>query len=153
MPLDWIRALPVGEWADRDAHLYLWVPARFNREGIGVLVARAWGFECISEIVWAKPNFGLGKFPRPQHEILLICRRGTLPYAVNDVGSVQHWRRDDGAGHGGKIHSAKPAAALDLIERASPPPYLELFARPPHRLGWDVWGNESANTAALEVPA
>lgn len=150
MPLDWVLALPVSALAERDAHLYLWVPARLNREGVGVQTVRAWGFECISEIVWEKPSFGLGKFPRPQHEILLVCRRGTLPFQVNNVGSVQRWRQTRGIGNTGKIHSAKPHAAIDLIEQASPGPYVELFARPPHRIGWDVWGNESANTATLE---
>jgi len=33
-----------------------------------------------------------------------------------------------------------------VVEQVSPGPYVELFARR-HRLGWDVWGNESANTA------
>lgn len=37
---------------------------------------------------------------------------------------------------------------MDLIEQASPGPYVELFSRR-HRLGWDVWGNESANTVEL----
>lgn len=36
-------------------------------------------------------------------------------------------------------HSAKPAAFLDIVERVSPGPYVELFARAP-RLGWDSWG-------------
>jgi len=36
-------------------------------------------------------------------------------------------------------HSAKPDAALDLIEWTSPAPRVELFARAP-RLGWDSWG-------------
>ena len=92
MSLDAIEALPVAELAERQAHLYLWVPARFNREGIGVRVARAWGFGVVSEIVWDKITFGLGKFPRPQHEILLVCRRGSLPFQVNNAGSVQRWR-------------------------------------------------------------
>lgn len=47
-------------------------------------------------------------------------------------------------------HSAKPEAFIDMVEQVSPPPYVELFARR-HRLGWDVWGNESANTATLEA--
>jgi len=148
---EWIDSLPVANLAEADAHLYLWVPAWLNREGIGVRTVRAWGFECVSEIVWAKPNFGLGKFPRPQHEILLVCRRGTLPFRLNDVGSVQRWRQTYENGKG-KWHSAKPEAAMDLIEQASPPPYVELFSRR-HRLFWDVWGNESANTAMLEAPA
>lgn len=37
-------------------------------------------------------------------------------------------------------HSEKPALFGDLIERMSPGPYLELFARAP-RLGWDAWGH------------
>src|SRR5574341_2223686 len=61
MTLDEITALPVSEWADVDAHLYLWLPARFNREGTGVAVARAWGFEPVGEIIWAKPSFGMGR--------------------------------------------------------------------------------------------
>lgn len=36
-------------------------------------------------------------------------------------------------------HSAKPPAFLDMVERVSPGPYVELFARAP-RLGWDSWG-------------
>ena len=37
-------------------------------------------------------------------------------------------------------HSVKPAAFFDMVERVSPGPYLELFARNP-RLGWDHWGH------------
>jgi N6-adenosine-specific RNA methylase IME4 len=36
-------------------------------------------------------------------------------------------------------HSQKPPAALDMIERVSPAPRVELFARA-QRLGWDSWG-------------
>lgn len=36
-------------------------------------------------------------------------------------------------------HSAKPPAFLDIVEKVSPSPYVELFARSP-RLGWDSWG-------------
>ena len=38
-------------------------------------------------------------------------------------------------------HSVKPDAFYDLVERVSPGPRLELFART-QRLGWDSWGNE-----------
>jgi N6-adenosine-specific RNA methylase IME4 len=31
---------------------------------------------------------------------------------------------------------------MDMVERAVPGPYLELFARR-QRLGWDTWGNEA----------
>jgi len=146
--LEWIEARPVADLAEPDAHLYLWVPASFNREGIGVRVVRAWGFSVVSEIVWDKLNFGLGKFPRPQHEILLVCRRGKLPFRVNNAGSVQRWHAPRAKNNGGRIHSAKPDGALDLIERASPGPYLEMFARRA-RFGWDYWGDESLGTVEI----
>lgn len=78
MPVDEIAAMPVGELVQRDAHLFLWVIPKLNREWIGVQVARAWGFSVVSEIIWEKPNFGVGQLPRNCHEVLLVCRRGSL---------------------------------------------------------------------------
>lgn len=141
--LEWVKALPVADLAEDESHLYLWVPAKLNREGKGVEVAEAWGFRVVSEIVWFKPVFGLGKFPRPQHEIILVCRRGRLPFQLNNVGSVQRWTQPrNGAG---RVHSAKPEDCCDLIERASPGPYVELFARR-MRLGWECWGDQVEST-------
>jgi N6-adenosine-specific RNA methylase IME4 len=94
----------------------------------------------VDEIIWEKPNFGVGVFPRHCHEPLLVCRRGSLPFtASRDVRSVQRWRQPQMT-NGGKTHSAKPDGALDLVEQASPGPYVELFSRRP-RLGWDSWGH------------
>lgn len=149
--LEWIEALPVATIAHAEGcHLYLWVPAGFNRKGIGVRVAEAWGFVVVSEIVWDKVNFGLGKFPRPQHEIILVCRRGALPFQVNNAGSVQRWKAPRAGGNGGRIHSAKPDGMQDLVERASPAPYIELFARR-KRLGWDTWGDQCSKDVDLLV--
>jgi N6-adenosine-specific RNA methylase IME4 len=123
MKIEEIATLPISELAEPEAHLYLWVTPKLNREGVGVEIARAWGFEVFSELIWMKVNFGLGSFAR------------------RDVHSVQRWDhpRD---GSRGKIHSAKPEAFLDLVESASQGPYLELFARR-NRLGWDTWGDEA----------
>ena len=46
-------------------------------------------------------------------------------------------------------HSHKPEEVYDIIERVSPGPYLELFARR-SRPGWDAWGNEIPSD--LEIP-
>lgn len=43
---------------------------------------------------------------------------------------------------------ALPDGSYDLVERVSPGPYLELFARR-QRLGWDTWGNEALNHVDL----
>lgn len=150
MPLAEIAGLPVAEMAQSDAHLYLWVPDTHLVEGHAALVARAWGFEPGRLIVWAKRGYGLGRFPRPAHEALLVCRRGSLPFAVADEGSVQAWKQP--YENGARKHSAKPEGAYDLIERASPGPYVELFARRA-RLGWDYWGDESLGTAVLPEAA
>jgi N6-adenosine-specific RNA methylase IME4 len=134
MPVEAICALPVTELAAADAHLYLWVTPALNRRGVGIRVARAWGFRVVSELVWSKARLGTGAFPRACHEILLICRRGARPFtAPRNVRSVQDWPHPRG-------HSVKPAAAFDLIEQASPGPYVELFCRQP-RFGWDHWGH------------
>lgn len=152
MTLEEIKALPVERFAEDDAHLYLWVTPELNREGEGAATARAWGFEPVDEIIWEKPNIGMGRFPRHVHEPLLICRRGSLPFtAPLDVRSVQKWSQAHAGNGGGKVHSHKPDAALDLIELASPEPRLEMFARRARLGGWDYWGDQSLGT--VEMPA
>lgn len=143
MPVADIAALPVTWSAEADAHLFLWAPDQYVIDGSASLICRAWGFEPLRFIVWAKPGFGMGRFPRPQHELLLVGRRGSLPFAIANAGSVQRWKTPyarSGAS-AGRRHSQKPEDAQDLIERASPGPYLELFARR-HRPGWTCWGDE-----------
>lgn len=149
MPMDAIKALPVADMAEDDAHLYLWITAELNARGEGIAVCDAWGFRRIGEIVWRKNNFGMGAFPRPQHEIIVVARRGRLPFGRRDVGSVQQWAQDYSA-NGGKRHSVKPEGFLDLVESTSPGPYLEMFARR-NRLGWDTWGNECLEHVAVEA--
>lgn len=145
MGLSAILTLPVAELAESAAALFLWVPASMNREGVGVAVARAWGFDPVSEFVWAKGMRLGGSFPRVCHEIVLVCRRGEHHFTGQHwIDSVQRWRL---VGQGTQC-SIKPDGFLDMVEQNSPGPYVELFSRR-HRLGWDVWGNESANTAQL----
>lgn len=141
MSIEDICALPVAALVDVDAHLFLWTPDLHLIEGNAARVARSWGFEPRRVLLWwAKRNYGLGKFPRPAHEAVLVCARGSLPFTATDVGSVQEWKQP--YANGAKVHSAKPDGMVDLVERVSPGPYLELFARR-QRLGWDTWGNEA----------
>lgn len=148
MTLDDIKALPVADLAEDDAHLYLWVTPELHRNGEGLATLEAWGFKFVGELIWKKRNFGMGHFPRPQHEPVLIGRRGSLAFERNNVGSVQEWPQARGRMNGGKVHSAKPDGFLDLVESASPAPYVELFARRA-RFGWDYWGDQSLGTAEM----
>lgn len=141
MSIEDIAALEVERLAAADAHLFLWITPGLNREGVGVAVARAWGFTVVGEIVWEKPNLGMGAMPRNCHEIVLVARRGQPAWrGPRDIRSVQRWPQIYARGNGGKVHSAKPAAFFDLVQRVSPGPYVELFARQP-QLGWDHWGH------------
>lgn len=151
MTLAEIAALPVADLADpAGAHLFLWVTPALHREGEGVRIARAWEFEPVDELIWEKPNIGMGRFPRHCHEPLLIARRGDIAFTgPRNIRSVQRWPQPRAPGNGGKVHSAKPDGALDLIEQVSPGPYLELFARRA-RFGWEYWGDESLGT--VEMP-
>ena len=142
-----IAALPIASIAEPDAHLYLWVPNALLADGHRVM--SAWGFVYKTSLVWFKrrsdggPDLRcMGFYFRNVTEFLLFGVRGhlrTLPPARKLPNVIEAGK------HG---HSVKPEAAIDLIETVSPGPYVELFARR-HRLGWDVWGDESANTATL----
>jgi len=48
-------------------------------------------------------------------------------------------------------HSRKPDVFHEVIEKVSPGPYVELFARRA-RPGWAVWGNQAPNPVVLEPP-
>lgn len=126
-----IGALPVGRLAANDAHLYLWTTNRYLASAFEI--ARCWGFTPRQTLVWCKPLMGWqpgGAFGNST-EFVLFCRKGKLKTTGRENQS--HWDWPRGA------HSAKPAAFMDMVERVSPGPYVELFARAP-RLGWDSWG-------------
>lgn len=138
-----IAALPINAIAERDAHLYLWTIQSKLQDAFDI--AAAWGFRVSCTLIWCKGATGVvgGAFCS-NTEFALFCRRGTLAHKARVTSQWFQWKRGP--------HSAKPEAFIDMVEQVSPGPYVELFSRR-HRLGWDVWGNESANTATLEPTA
>lgn len=148
MSMSDLKALDVRSLSESDAHLYLWTTNAFMEEAHQL--ARAWGFEVKTICTWGKvyqedhlrPSMKTGYYYRGATEHWLFCVRGSL--RLNGTWPTLFlWPRI------GK-HSQKPEAFYDLVEQASPGPYVELFSRR-HRMGWDVWGNESANTAQLAL--
>lgn len=140
MTLDAIRALPVAEIAEPDAHLYLWTTHRMLPESFAV--ASAWGFKYECVITWVK-HVGFTPYSwMYSTEFALFCRRGSLPLKV--MG-----KRIDLRAHAGQ-HSRKPDAFLDLVEEVSPGPYLEMFSRR-QRFGWDTHGDESLGDVSIEA--
>ena len=116
----------------RRAHLWLW--ALNQHVDWAYRVARAWGFEPQQMVTWNKPGFGTGTF-QCNTESVLVCRKG---------GPVDNaFRASGGTGFDwprGR-HSEKPADFFALVERVSPGPYLEMFARS-LRPGWAAFGDE-----------
>jgi N6-adenosine-specific RNA methylase IME4 len=141
MPIGELCALPVSEWADQSAHLYLWTTNEHLRYAFSVL--GAWGFTFKTCIVWCKPGLGMGGTFRSSHELILLGERGKCDLKRRDVGTWHVWKNP-------KRNSAKPDGFLDLVESVSHPPYLEMFARRA-RFGWDYWGDESLGTARMET--
>lgn len=131
MTVDEIAAMEVCDLAAADAHLYLWTTNRYLRDAF--TIAERWGFKHSQTLTWCKSPRGIGPGGAFSNttEFVLFCRRGSLPY-------VGRWDRTWWEFPRGP-HSAKPPAFMDVVEHASPGPYVELFARQP-RLGWDHWG-------------
>ena len=136
MSLARITALPVGALAARDAHLWLWTTNALLPKAYEV--AEAWGFTVRSPLTWVKFRLGLGgRYQlRNATEQLLFCTRGKAPLGSR---SQPTWFNAPV-----QEHSRKPAEQFAVIERVSPGPYLELFARrrPESNQPWAVWGDQ-----------
>jgi N6-adenosine-specific RNA methylase IME4 len=133
-----LEVLPVDRWAEVDAHLYLWAP-NAHIESAHQL-ARAWGFEPVTLITWCKTQIGMGVYFRATTEQIVFCVRGRLATLRRDLPTHFVARRTR--------HSEKPDAAYELVEAASPGPYLDVFARR-QRPGWAVYGDEVAGSLPL----
>ena len=145
MQLEEIKALPVSKVADEKCHLYLWVPNALLPEGLEVM--QAWGFEYKTNIIWEKirkdgmpDGRGVGFYFRNVTEILLFGIRGdknrTLDPGRSQVNLIRSIKRE---------HSRKPDEFVNLIERCSSAPFLEIFARG-DRAGWDIWGDQAVDS-------
>jgi N6-adenosine-specific RNA methylase IME4 len=132
LSLERIRNEPVKQLVADQAHLHLWTTNAFLREAFDVI--RAWGFRYKSCLVWIKPQIGMGNYWRVSHEFLLLGVRGNLPFRSRTCRSWLMTHRT--------IHSRKPFAFRELVERVSPGPYLELYGREEQpNTGWTVYGN------------
>jgi N6-adenosine-specific RNA methylase IME4 len=136
MSVDDLKSLPVETLAHANAHLYLWTTNAFIVEAHDL--ARVWGFVPKTIITWGKvmsdgvPSRKMGYYFRGATEHVVFAVRGSCPLITNIGYSTLLLARR-------LPHSVKPPAFFDIVERVSPSPHLELFARQP-RLGWDAWG-------------
>ena len=128
------RPVPTGCCTVDDLHELVREGRRFG-EALGLL--RTWGFAYKSMFVWCKPQMGLGHYWRVSHEFLLLGVKGNCPFLEHDMKSWEIFDRDR--------HSSKPEQVRLAVERVSPGPRLELFARD-RAEGWTAWGNQIERT-------
>jgi N6-adenosine-specific RNA methylase IME4 len=124
-----LLALPVADWAESEAHIYVWAPNNCLPEALELMVA--WGFSFTTVLTWIKPRFGLGSYFRASTEQCLFGVRGRLMTRARNIPT--HFEARAGR------HSDKPDEFFRLVERASYPGYLEVFARK-RRKNWSAWG-------------
>lgn len=150
----WPDGSPVFDPAP-SAHLWTWATDNFLLDALSLIDQV--GFRYVRAIVWVKLAFaaerdvdhlngpdlaratlqiGLGQYARGAHELLLFATRGRamVPLPEHRPPSVIFAPRTE--------HSAKPAEAYEAVERISPGPRVELFARTA-RPGWRAWGDQA----------
>jgi N6-adenosine-specific RNA methylase IME4 len=143
-----IAAMPIADLVAPDAHLYMWITNTklFDVDDGWTIprIVEAWGFTYKTLLTWDKTGpLGMGYYFRGRTEHVVFATKGKAP-----IPCAQREQNIIHAPNG--AHSAKPDAFYDLVERVSPGPYLELFARRA-RFGWDYWGDQSLGTADMDA--
>ena len=133
-----LSAIPVSDWAAKDAALFMWVVD--SHMDVALDLGRAWGFEFKTcAFIWVKgrehysPVPGMGYWTRKQTEQCWLFTRGSPKRLSMGVEQIIYCKRG--------AHSAKPDEQYERIEALVGGPYLELFARS-RRPGWDAWGDQ-----------
>lgn len=158
----------IGPMAE-SSHCYLCVTDNFLKDGLRLLDYMH--FRYVRTFVWVKTKepvpegeepfdesdlrYGIGQYARGAHELILfgVCGKGQDPSVITEARNIPSVffaptpRGEDGK----RIHSRKPDALYNLIERRSKGPYLEMFARIA-RAGWTAWGNEVDTSTQTAMP-
>ena len=139
MSIDEICKMNIAEIADKQSHLWLWTTNKMLHEAFHVM--EAWGFKYHNTVTYYKAA-GVGAWFVNKTQHLLFGYRGKMEMGPGRyTPTIAHFRPEK--------HSRKPESSYTMIESISFPPRLELFARPPVHLGWDVWGNEVSSDVQL----
>jgi N6-adenosine-specific RNA methylase IME4 len=148
MTLDEICSLNVGDIADKDCALFMWVTMPMLDEAFEVI--RSWGFKYVTcAFVWVKQNpigdgiySGLGHWTNGNAELCLFARKGKPKRLAKNVKQIVLAHRQS--------HSRKPDEVRDrIVALIGDLPRVELFARE-RVAGWDVFGNEVEGSINLE---
>ena len=147
MPLDAIKAMPVGHLVGANSWLFLWATAPMLPHALAVM--EAWGFTYRTRLAWrkltpaGKPRLGTGYVVRTLHEDILVGAIGSPTY-MRALPSLF-----DGVA---REHSRKPDEFFGLVEAFAPGARrLDMFSRET-RPGWRSWGAEASKFDPAPAP-
>jgi N6-adenosine-specific RNA methylase IME4 len=130
-----LKKVPVKAVSERNAHLHLWTPPGLFLEAVEVM--KAWGFQYASHVAIATGTGRRGRYWQPDHGLLVLGVKGNRPFRDTRLPSIL-----DGQP---LLRPARPAFLRALIERVSPPPYLDLFGSDSEP-GWTFASPEPTKT-------
>ena len=139
MEIDEIKALPVPNLLEEDARIFLWAINRFLPDAYDLI--KHWGLDYRFTMVWKKTT-GMKpvNYPQMNAEYIIVATRGN----TRNIGFYDETNFYACFEAPSKGHSVKPVEFYELLERISPGPRLDMFARSPHE-GFDGWGTEQHN--------
>ncbi len=136
MTLEEIKKMPICQIANVGCHVYCWTTNKMLRQTFGIL--DSWGVNFHLVLVMVKPS---GIAPSFGYvfgtEFCLLGFYGNPKQKFIGIGKLNWFKHLNRAGK----HSTKPDEFYKLIEKMSPAPRIDIFARK-QREGWDVWGND-----------
>lgn len=128
----------------RNCLLFLWTTNAKLATGEASAVVHGWGFDPKTIHTWVKmakngnQRISTGDYGRNSTEHFIVARRGKVDLsefcAAPAIPTAHLWPWQS-------RYARKPEGAFQLVERVSPGPYLEMFARM-DRTGWYTWGDE-----------
>ena len=136
MSLQEIKEIPIDKIANVGCHVYCWTTNKMLKDTFDVL--KSWGVNFHLTMVMVKPNgmcpcFGY-KFAT---EFVLFGFYGKPMQKFQKIGELNWFKAFNKAGQ----HSVKPDEFYRIVEKMSPTPRIDIFARQ-RRRDWDVFGDE-----------
>ena len=138
-----IADIPIGEWADDEAFLWLWATNSRSRSSDRPILMQAfelmehWGFRYYTLLTWDKAT---GPAPFGPFQITtehcLFGYRGKCRFPKESWGKMK-------TAFSAPVtrHSEKPSIIYEHANQYFDGPFLDVFARRRHP-GFDAWGNE-----------
>jgi len=138
-----IADLPIGDWADDQAFIWLWATnSKDKKTGEPILrtafdLLDAWGFTFYTMVTWDKRT---GPCPFGPYQVttehVLFGYKGKVAFDKECLGKMKTCFTESST-----VHSAKPDTFYQTIAKHFKGRRLDVFARQV-REGFDGWGNE-----------